>query len=183
MSSSIQDLCRAIAQNTSYDAFAPAFTAQQWETLGAYLQPFDLPAGQVLIDQGAIDRTLFFIERGALSVHLIGDKGQMQLAILNPGSVVGEGAFFSRLPRSANVVATGAARVWRLTAIAVCRDVEPATQSGAGTHAGIGRGDRQANGEQAEAGRSDLKSWRRYAQTAARPTATAPSSARVAATG
>ena len=117
MSSSIQDLCRAIAQNTSYYAFAPAFNAQQWEMLASYLQPFDLAAGQVLIDQGANDRTLFFIESGALSVHLIGDKGQMRLAILNPGSVVGEGSFFSRLPRSANVVATGAARVWRLTPI------------------------------------------------------------------
>jgi CRP-like cAMP-binding protein len=117
MSANIQDLCRAIAQNTSYDAFAPALTAQQWETVASYLQPIDLVAGQVLIDQGANDRTLFFIERGALSVHLIGDKGQMQLAILNPGSVVGEGAFFSRLPRSANVIATGAARIWRLTAV------------------------------------------------------------------
>lgn len=117
MSSSIQDLCRAVAQNTSHDAFVPAFTAQQWETLAGYLQPYDLNAGQVLIDQGANDRTLFFIERGALSVHLIGSEGQMRLAILNPGSVVGEGSFFSRLPRSANVVATGAARVWRLTAI------------------------------------------------------------------
>jgi CRP-like cAMP-binding protein len=117
MSSSIQDLCRAIAQNTSYDAFAPALNAQQWETVAGYLQPFDLAAGQVLIDQGAQDRTVFMIESGALSVHLIGDSGQMQLAILNPGSVVGEGSFFSRAPRSANVVATGAARVWRLTGI------------------------------------------------------------------
>jgi CRP/FNR family transcriptional regulator, cyclic AMP receptor protein len=117
MSPNIQDLCRAIAQNTSYDAFAPALTPPQWETVASYLQPFDLAAGQVLIDQGANDRTLFFIEKGALSVHLIGDKGQMQLAILNPGSVVGEGAFFSRMPRSANVVSTGSARVWRLTAI------------------------------------------------------------------
>jgi len=117
MSSSIQDLCRAISQNTSYDAFAPALNAQQWETVAGYLQPFDLAAGQVLIDQGTQDRTVFFIESGALSVHLIGDKGQMQLAILNPGSVVGEGSFFSRAPRSANVVATGAARVWRLSAI------------------------------------------------------------------
>ncbi|MET0208079.1 MAG: cyclic nucleotide-binding domain-containing protein [Burkholderiaceae bacterium] len=106
-----------MAQNTSYDAFAPAFTPAQWDLLAAYLQPSDLPAGQQLIDQGATDRTLFFIESGALSVHVIGDKGQMQLAILNPGSVVGEGSFFSRLPRSANVVATGAARVWRLTPI------------------------------------------------------------------
>jgi CRP-like cAMP-binding protein len=117
MSSSIQNLCRAIAQNTSYDAFAPAFTAQQWETVGNYLQPFDLAVGQVLINQGAVDRTLFFIESGALSVHLIGEQGQMQLAVLSPGSVVGEGAFFSRLPRSANVVATGAGRVWHLTAL------------------------------------------------------------------
>jgi CRP/FNR family cyclic AMP-dependent transcriptional regulator len=117
MSSNIQDLCRAIAQNTSYDAFTPALNPQQWETVASYLQPFDIAVGQVLIDQGATDRTVFFIESGALSVHLIGDKGQMQLAILNPGSVVGEGAFFSRAPRSANVVATGAGRVWRMTAI------------------------------------------------------------------
>ena len=116
MSSTIQDLCRAVSQNTSYDAFAPALTPPQWELLASYLQVSDLAVGQVLIDQNTHDRTLFFIESGALSVHLIGDKGQMQLAILNPGSVVGEGSFFSRLPRSANVVATGPARVWRLTA-------------------------------------------------------------------
>ena len=116
MSSTIQDLCRAVSQNTSYDAFAPALTPPQWELLASYLQVSDLAVGQVLIDQNTNDRTLFFIESGALSVHLIGDKGQMQLAILNPGSVVGEGSFFSRLPRSANVVATGPARVWRLTA-------------------------------------------------------------------
>jgi CRP/FNR family cyclic AMP-dependent transcriptional regulator len=117
MSSNIQDLCRAIAQNTSYDAFAPALTPAQWETVASYLQPFDLAAGQVLIVQGATDRTVFFIESGALSVHLLGESGQMQLAILNSGSIVGEGSFFSRAPRSANVVATGSARVWRLTAI------------------------------------------------------------------
>ena len=117
MSSSIQGLCNAIAQNTSYDAFAPALSPAQWELLAAYLHPGDLAAGEVLIDHGAQDRTLFFIESGALSVHLMGEKGQMQLAILNPGSVVGEGSFFSRLPRSANVVATGAARVWRMTPI------------------------------------------------------------------
>ncbi len=117
MASAIQDLCDAIAHNTSYDAFAPALSPQQWETLAGYMQSFELPAGQVLINQGAQDRTLFFIESGVLSVHLAGSKGQMQLAILNPGAVVGEGAFFSRLPRSANVVAIGAARLWRLTPV------------------------------------------------------------------
>ena len=117
MSSTIQDLCRAISQNTSYDAFAPALSAQQWEMLASYLQPMSLPAGQILIDQGSQDRTVYFIENGALSVHVIGSSGQMQLAILNAGSVVGEGAFFSRLPRSANVIATAPARIWRMTAM------------------------------------------------------------------
>ena len=117
MSSAIQALCRAITHNTSYDAFAPALTGQQWELLGEYMQGFDLPTGHVLISQGAMDRTLFFIEAGTLSVHLTGSKGEMQLAILNPGSVVGEGSFFSRSPRSANVLAIGAARVWRLTPV------------------------------------------------------------------
>lgn len=115
MASAIQDLCDAIAHNTSYDAFVPALTPAQWELFGSYMQCFELPAGQVLINQGAQDRTLFFIESGVLSVHLAGAQGQMQLAILNPGAVVGEGAFFSRLPRSANVVAIGNARIWRLT--------------------------------------------------------------------
>lgn len=117
MSSTIQNLCRSMAQNTSCDAFAPTLSPQQWDLLGSYMQTFDLAAGQTLIDKGAKDRTLFFIESGALSVHVLGSSGQLQLAILNPGSVVGEGAFFSRLPRLANVVATGACRIWRLTPI------------------------------------------------------------------
>ncbi len=117
MPSTIQDLCRSVAQNTSYDAFAPALNPQQWELLGSYMQSLDLPAGRPLIDQGTQDRSIFFIESGALSVHVMGSDGQLQLAILNPGSVVGEGAFFSRLPRTANVVATGACRIWRLTPI------------------------------------------------------------------
>ena len=53
MSNSIQDLCRAIAQNTSYDAFSPALTAQQWEVVANYMQPADLAAGPVLIDEGS----------------------------------------------------------------------------------------------------------------------------------
>ena len=117
MPSTIQDLQRSVTQNSSHDAFAPNFDIAQWELLSSYMQAFELPPGQALIDQGARDRTLFFIESGALSVHVADANGKMMLAILNPGSVVGEGAFFSRLPRSANVVATGACRLWRLTPI------------------------------------------------------------------
>ena len=115
MTSSIQGLTDAIASNTSYDAFAPGLSKKQWVSLESYLQPIDLSAGQMLISQGAQDRGLFFIESGVLSVHVVGDKGQMHLAILNAGSVVGEGSFFSHLPRSASVSAMGGVRLWRMT--------------------------------------------------------------------
>ena len=62
-------------------------------------------------------------------MHLIGDSGQMQLAILNPGSVVGEGAFFSRLPRSANVVATGVGPDLAPDGDPLCRNGEPAART------------------------------------------------------
>jgi CRP-like cAMP-binding protein len=115
MPATIQDLCQAIARNTSDDAFAPALQTAQWEVLGSYLQPFELAAGQTLIDENAHDRTLFFIESGSVSVHTLSSKGEVQIAMLNAGSAVGEGAFFSRQPRSASVTAAAACRLWRLT--------------------------------------------------------------------
>jgi CRP-like cAMP-binding protein len=114
---STQNLSRAIAENTSSDAFALTFTVQQWETVASYMQPLDTSIGDVLIEQGTPDRSVFFIESGAVSVHRVSSKEQMKLAVLGAGAVVGEGAFFSRLPHSANVVVTGAGRVWRLNAI------------------------------------------------------------------
>lgn len=114
---SIQNLSRAIAENISTDTFALTFNVQQWETLAGYLQPIDTGVGDVLIEQGTPDRSVFFVESGAISVHRVSSKEQMKLAVLTAGSVVGEGSFFSRLPHSANVVVTGAGRVWRLTAI------------------------------------------------------------------
>ncbi|KPU98735.1 Crp/Fnr family transcriptional regulator [Variovorax paradoxus] len=112
---SIQNLSRAIADNTSNDAFALILNVQQWDTLAGYLQPQDVTVGDVLIAQGAQDRSVFFLESGALSVHRVSSKEQMRLAVLTAGAVVGEGSFFSRQPHAANVVVTGAGRVWRLT--------------------------------------------------------------------
>lgn len=114
---SIQNLSRAIADNNSNDAFALTLSVQQWETLAGYLQSIDTQIGDVLIEQGTHDRSVYFLESGAISVHRVSSKEQMKLAVLMAGSVVGEGSFFSREPHSANVVVTGAGRVWRLTAI------------------------------------------------------------------
>lgn len=113
----IQGLIQAIAHNHSDDCFSPSLTPLQWELLGSYMQPFALMSGHKLIEQNGLDRTLYLIEEGGLTVHYEDAKGRLRLAFVGPGSAVGEGAFFTRQPRSATVQAAQASKVWALTPI------------------------------------------------------------------
>ena len=113
----IQGLVQAVGQNQTIDSFQPSFTPGQWELLGTYLQPFALTLGQVLIEQGANDRTVYLVESGSLTVHYEDDKGRLRLASVAAGSAVGEGAFFSRQPRNATVQAASPCKIWSLTPI------------------------------------------------------------------
>lgn len=113
----VQGLIQAVAHNHSADAFSPSLTPVQWELLGSYMQPFALMQSQVLIEQNAQDRTLYLIESGGLTVHYEDAKGRVRLAIVGPGSAVGEGAFFTRLPRQATVQAASPSKIWCLTPI------------------------------------------------------------------
>ena len=113
----LKGLIDAIAQTTADDSMTNPLTAAQWEVLSSYLLPVVLPAGQVLFSQGATDRTLYLVESGSLTVHYEDEQQRVRLAIVGPGSVVGEGAFFSHRPRSATVQAGAPTRLWNLTAI------------------------------------------------------------------
>lgn len=113
----IKALIQAISHNLSNDNFSPSLNPAQWDLLASYMQPFALAQSQVLIEQGALDRTLYLIESGSLSVHYEDAQGRVRLAIVGSGSAVGEGAFFTRQPRNATVHATGAAKIWSLTPI------------------------------------------------------------------
>ena len=111
----VQGLIDVIAQNQSGDVFSPNLTPPQWDLLGSYLQPFAVTGSQTLIEQGAEDRTLYIVETGNLTVHYEDSKGRVRLAVVGPGSAVGEGAFFSRQPRSATVQAAATSKIWSLT--------------------------------------------------------------------
>jgi CRP-like cAMP-binding protein len=113
----VQGLVHASAHNQSLDAFHPTFAAKQWELFGTYLQPFAVKQGQVLIQQNASDRTVYFVETGTLTVHYEDAKGRLRLATVEAGSAVGEGAFFTRQPRSATVQAASACKIWSLSPI------------------------------------------------------------------
>ncbi len=110
-------LLSAIAQADADDSMSNPLTPAQWDTVSAYLQPYAVPAGHVLFSQGATDRTLYLVESGCLSVHYQDEKERLRLAIVGPGSVVGEGAFFSMRPRSATVQASAPTKLWTLTAL------------------------------------------------------------------
>jgi CRP/FNR family cyclic AMP-dependent transcriptional regulator len=113
----VQGLVHAVAHNQSLDAFHPTLTAQQWELLASYLQPFAVRQGQVVIEQNASDRTVYIVETGQLTVHYEDDKHRLRVAMVEAGSAVGEGAFFTRQPRTATVQAASAAKLWSLSPI------------------------------------------------------------------
>lgn len=113
----LQGLIDAIAQTTADDSMTNPLSPAQWDVLSSYLLPVVLPAGQVLFTQGAIDRTLYMVESGSLSVHCQDEKERLRMAIVGAGSVLGEGAFFSHRARSATVQASAPSKLWSLTAI------------------------------------------------------------------
>lgn len=111
----IQGLLQAFVLNHGEDALSSKVTPTQWEALANYMQPFNLVQSQVLIKQGAQDRTLYFVESGSLSVHFEDEKERIRLALVGAGSVLGEGGFFSHLPRNATVQAATECKMWGIT--------------------------------------------------------------------
>lgn len=111
----IKGLIEAIGHNTAEDSLSKIVTPPHWEAMAPFLLPFSLGQSQMLIAQGSLDQTLYFLESGSLSVHYEDESGRVHLAILNAGSVVGEGGFFAHMPRNATVQAVGECKLWNLT--------------------------------------------------------------------
>lgn len=102
-------------ESSALDAVPLNLTDGQWALLGTYLQPVTLRQGQVLIEQGGCDRTVYFVEGGSLTVQEESTDMARRVSVVGAGSVLGEGAFFSHLPRSATVNAAGTCRLWCMT--------------------------------------------------------------------
>ncbi|MDO9148934.1 MAG: cyclic nucleotide-binding domain-containing protein [Hydrogenophaga sp.] len=111
----IQDLAQAMRHCNALDAVPLNLNEGQWNSLANYLQPLSLFQGQVLIEQGVKDRTVYFVESGSLTVHYEDDRERIRIAMVGAGSLLGEGAFFSHLPRSASVHAGSDCRLWCMT--------------------------------------------------------------------
>lgn len=109
------ELVQAIQTLNTEDAFRARLNLEQWRVIGPYLTPHEIRSGDLLVKQGDTDRSMYFLGRGSLQVFMTGGPpGSNKVAILRPGSVVGEPGLFIDGPRTANVEAMTACVVWAL---------------------------------------------------------------------
>ena len=102
----LNELVQAIQTLNAEDAFRTRLTADQWRLIAPYLTRHEIRAGDLLIKQGDVDRTMYFLAQGSLQVFASGGPpGSSRIAILRTGSVVGEPGLFTDMPRMANVEA------------------------------------------------------------------------------
>jgi CRP-like cAMP-binding protein len=111
----LSGLMRAVRKNKNRDSLAPHLDELTWFALSEHLCPQVTEYRQMVISQGAKDRNLYFVESGMLRVYRSDKDARLQLAVLGPGSVVGEGTFFAPIVRNANVEAMEATLLWELT--------------------------------------------------------------------
>lgn len=82
-----------------------------------YLERLDVTAGTYLCREGEASTSLYFVERGRISVIVdLANGQQKRLRSMGAGTVVGEMGLILGTPRSAAVVADLDSRVYRLTA-------------------------------------------------------------------
>lgn len=104
-------LVKAIRAFDAVDKLPDRLSVEDWRRLGRYLSVRFIDIGEELVREGDPDRELYIIAEGEFDVV----RGSTRLAHLKPGTVVGEGTFFSGQPRSASVVASDVGVVWTLT--------------------------------------------------------------------
>ncbi|MCF8168331.1 MAG: cyclic nucleotide-binding domain-containing protein [Rhodoferax sp.] len=113
--SDVSGLVSATSRNSGESGLGRFLEGYRWRVLAGFVRPRLLQRGHLLIAQGDRDRTLYFLESGSLKVDIRTEGGLLQLALLGPGGVVGEGSFFSKLARTASVSAYSDCKVWEMT--------------------------------------------------------------------
>jgi CRP-like cAMP-binding protein len=100
-------------------------TRDELSVLASRARTITLGPTERIIIQGNPGSSLFVLEDGELEVIVRSDGAERQLAILQPGAIVGELAFLTGEPRSATVRAVESATVIEIAA----RHLEPLVQA------------------------------------------------------
>ena len=108
---------RPAARSSDNDALRLAWDEEAWKKLLVRTEPQRFRAGDIVIQRGAMDRTLYFVAAGSLEVgvYRVGKEGAAPIARISAGSVIGEQSFFDDQPRSTNVWAVSDGELLRFT--------------------------------------------------------------------
>src|SRR3569833_1247003 len=106
----VEQLVEAIAKLEANDALQCKLTLAEWKEVAPYLSVRFLRPGDPLMHEGDAEREFFILAEGELKVSI----GTSEFATLKPGTVVGEGTFFSGAPRSATVTPSTPGVAWGL---------------------------------------------------------------------
>jgi len=108
---------RPAAGSSDNDALRLAWDEEAWKKLLVRTEPQRFRAGDIVIQRGAMDRTLYFVAAGSLEVgvYRVGKEGAAPIARISAGSVIGEQSFFDDQPRSTNVWAVSDGELLRFT--------------------------------------------------------------------
>lgn len=74
-------------------------SVRQLRTLALHVDEVVVPAGEVLIHEGQLNRHAYFVQSGSMSIEVTGDR----IATVTAGSIVGERTAFERGPANATV--------------------------------------------------------------------------------
>ena len=95
--------------------FLGQMSSQDFLTLRSGGETLPVATGEMLIAEGAQDTSLYILLEGEVEVLVPTEKSWMRVAVLHPGSVIGEMAFLDNLPRSARVIATTPSSALRIS--------------------------------------------------------------------
>ena len=107
----------ATAEASGDALLLPNWEDQDWKQLFRFSSVRSLTRGDALIQHGEPDRTIYFVLRGELEVIVLSGNGLStgRVALVGPGSVLGEMAFFDGGPRSASAWSLGDCDVAAMT--------------------------------------------------------------------
>lgn len=92
-------------------------STDEWDLIAAHADRLRFEDGDVVIDQGSVERALVVVVSGQLEVLRDAGRGRRKrrVSLLGVGAVVGELAFLDGRPASALVRSVGQASILRLT--------------------------------------------------------------------
>lgn len=88
---------------------------EDWRRIGQYCVQRRFEAGEEIVRQGEVDRSLVIVLSGSLDLTVTGGRALQSLEIIEAPSVVGEVSFFDAGPRSATLRARTSGELLRLS--------------------------------------------------------------------